>query len=243
MARLAAALGVVAFILLRPALGDTYCPVHGAAFPAPTNLSSNPVILAAAANLSAILDRVTRDEYQGIEYQANVSSSSIGLASIHDERDIFQHHHTAQLRNDSLGGTNNVTGDTMYRLASISKMFTVLALLMQDGKVCLEDPVTKYVPELAAAAARQKNGSSNGLYPLEEARWDEVTLHALASHLAGTPTGTSTARRCHHVLSSGFVGLTFASSRCADGYKLPPPRDQGLGATTIERFGCIFLRT
>ena len=49
--------------------------------------------------------------------------------------------------------TNNapVTPDTVFRIASMTKSFTAMAILKlrDEGKLSLEDPVSKYVPELA----------------------------------------------------------------------------------------------
>ncbi len=64
----------------------------------------------------------------------------------------------------------------MYRIASISKVFTVLLLLRHEGRISLDDPVTKYVSELAAAEAEES---------VEAVSWGNVTLGALASHLGG----------------------------------------------------------
>jgi CubicO group peptidase (beta-lactamase class C family) len=49
--------------------------------------------------------------------------------------------------------TNNapVTPETVFRIASMTKSFTAMAILKlrDEGKLTLEDPVSKYVPELA----------------------------------------------------------------------------------------------
>ena len=62
---------------------------------------------------------------------------------------------------------------TIYRIASITKMFTVTILLQlaEEGKVRLDDPAEKYVPEVASIP-----GYSNHT---------RFTLQQLASHTAG----------------------------------------------------------
>ena len=49
------------------------------------------------------------------------------------------------------------TNDTAYRIGSITKQFTVLALLRQveAGRMQLTDPIEKYVPELKALKDRK----------------------------------------------------------------------------------------
>ena len=46
---------------------------------------------------------------------------------------------------------DTVTPDTAFRIASMTKSFTALAILKlrDEGKLSLEDPVSKYIPELA----------------------------------------------------------------------------------------------
>jgi len=59
------------------------------------------------------------------------------------------------------------TADMRYAIGSISKQFTASALLLlqQDGKLSLDDPVSKFVPGLT--------------------RGNEVTIRELLSHTSG----------------------------------------------------------
>ena len=65
--------------------------------------------------------------------------------------------------------------DTKHRLGSITKQFTAMLILqlMEDGKVQLDAPISKYITE----------------YPSETA--DKITLHHLMSHTSGIPNYTS----------------------------------------------------
>lgn len=71
---------------------------------------------------------------------------------------------------------NNIaaTPDNIYRIGSISKTMTstVLALLVEDGTVSLDDPVSKYVPEFAELIDPQGYMS-------------DITLRHLANHTSG----------------------------------------------------------
>jgi CubicO group peptidase (beta-lactamase class C family) len=62
------------------------------------------------------------------------------------------------------------TPDTRFRIGSISKQFTSMAifLLAQEGALRLEDPLSRYLPG----------------YP----RGDEITLHMLLTHTSGIPS-------------------------------------------------------
>jgi D-alanyl-D-alanine carboxypeptidase len=63
-----------------------------------------------------------------------------------------------------------VSGDTLHQLASATKLFTGTAIMMlvEEGKLSLEDQVIKPLPELPAA-------------------WSNVTVQHLLSHTSGIP--------------------------------------------------------
>lgn len=69
-----------------------------------------------------------------------------------------------------------VDTSSVFRIASMTKSFTALAILqLRDaGKVQLDDPAERYVPELAALR-----------YPTSDAR--RITVRDLLSHAAGFP--------------------------------------------------------
>ena len=64
----------------------------------------------------------------------------------------------------------------MYRIASITKTFTVLGILYQEkaGNLSLDEPVYKYIKELRE--------DQKGTLP-----WKDITLRSLASQLSGIP--------------------------------------------------------
>lgn len=62
------------------------------------------------------------------------------------------------------------TNHTKFRLASVSKQFLAVAIMMleHEGKLKVDDPISKYVFNLPEA-------------------WNQVTLHQLMSHTSGVP--------------------------------------------------------
>jgi CubicO group peptidase (beta-lactamase class C family) len=78
-------------------------------------------------------------------------------------------------------GTKAVDANTIYRVGSITKLFTVLTFLVEAGDVHFNEPVTSFVPELRQAAQK----IDNALSPIDHVAWEDVTLGALASHMAG----------------------------------------------------------
>jgi Beta-lactamase class C and other penicillin binding proteins len=65
------------------------------------------------------------------------------------------------------------TPGTKFRLGSITKQFTSAAIyiLQERGKLKLDDPMKKYIPEAPPA-------------------WDKITIHQLLTHTAGLPNFT-----------------------------------------------------
>ena len=65
------------------------------------------------------------------------------------------------------------TKDTVYQIASVTKTFTSAAVMMlvEDGKVTLEDPVSKHLSGLPG-------------------EWQDVTIRQLLSHTSGIPDYT-----------------------------------------------------
>lgn len=70
----------------------------------------------------------------------------------------------------------DVTSDTVFRIASMTKSFTALAILKlrDEGRLSLDDPAERYVPELAGLA-----------YPSADA--PRITVRHLLTHAAGFP--------------------------------------------------------
>ncbi len=97
--------------------------------------------------------------------------------------------------------------DTLFRIASMTKPVTSVAALMliEEGKLKLEDPVTKWLPELAGhagAEGRHRAGRrhlpgatrDHGRGPDDPPRRPRLRLH-LRRARSPTPTRTSWARR------------------------------------------------
>ncbi|KAL2168551.1 hypothetical protein VTG60DRAFT_7156 [Thermothelomyces hinnuleus] len=135
----------------------------------------------AIANLTAVFTAMDRDNSTAV--RANTTSYSMEAFSTSEEGPrIFSRHHTAAAlaaaKNSS--GVRETSADAVYRLGSLTKVFTVYTWLVQDGGSKWNDHITKYVPELAAPADRAKED------PVANVAWDEVTIGALAGQLSGS---------------------------------------------------------
>ncbi|KAI1171687.1 beta-lactamase/transpeptidase-like protein [Nemania sp. FL0916] len=156
--------------------GIPNCPFPGAAFPKPTNLAASPSIQAAAAELTAAFEA-----YDGTESNnPDGTSWSLQIFSASSNEAIWEHYHTARnLLGEDGSGNFTIGPDTIYRLGSLTKIFTIMTFIAEAGDSYWNDPVTKYVPELEALAAKAESD------PVMFVDWSSVTLGALASHMAG----------------------------------------------------------
>lgn len=143
----------------------------GPVFPAPVHLGADERWPATIQSITSKLS----DAVAAASGGADANSIAVRAVSISDSRPLFDIFHTA--KSITSAGTQNVGADTVFRIGSISKLFTVYTLLLRGGFDVFEDPVTKYVPEL-----RKESSDFNAV---EDVDWDEVTVGALASQLSG----------------------------------------------------------
>lgn len=149
-------------------LANAACYHTSPAFPLPEFDPSDPILRAAFARInSAASILVAAPEFDGHSYSIEVTSSNQSLWSAH---------HTAREKNKDGRGVDEVDGDTLYRIASITKTFTVLGLLYEAaaGNLSLDDTVDIYLGDLS--------GKKGGQIP-----WKDITLRSLASQLSGIP--------------------------------------------------------
>ncbi|KAF2485669.1 putative FLP FmtA-like protein, betalactamase [Neohortaea acidophila] len=137
------------------------------AFPVPTWPHGNKDIQSTLASIEERLKDLVANEKYG------TTSFSVQLTS--NTESLWTQFHTARKFNESRPGDRHVDGDSVYRIASISKLFTTLGLLYQHdaGNVSLDDPISKYIPKLSG-----------------DLPWDDITLRILASQLSGIPRET-----------------------------------------------------
>ncbi|KAH8660133.1 beta-lactamase/transpeptidase-like protein, partial [Xylariales sp. PMI_506] len=158
------------------------CPVLGPAVPAPTELSSNEKFKAAVEALDdAVTDALETGESSSGPGLFNATTMSIGMFSLDEDQLVYQRHYTDPSVSSSEDGVNDVDANSIYRLGSISKLLTVYLFLIREGDSRFNDPITKYIPELATAGSN--TGASNGVTP----PWGDITIGQLASHMGGLP--------------------------------------------------------
>lgn len=86
----------------------------------------------------------------------------------------------------------SMSADTIFRLYSMSKPITsVMAMmLVEDGKLSLEDPVSKYIPAFAGMKVGIERKTADGKVSLTlEPQERPITIKDLLRHTAGLPYG------------------------------------------------------
>jgi CubicO group peptidase (beta-lactamase class C family) len=85
-----------------------------------------------------------------------------------------------------------MTADTIFRLYSMSKPVTSVAamMLIEDGKLSLDDPVSKYIPDFANVKVGVEKPDANGkpALPLEPVN-RPITIEDLLRHTSGLTYG------------------------------------------------------
>lgn len=125
--------------------------------------------------LQPTLKRIEK-KLAGIVAKEEYNASSFSIAITSGTNTLWSGFHTAVDRNESRKGTKEVDENSQYRIASITKVFTVLGVLKQHaaGNLSLDDPINKYIPGLPP--------KGHGGLP-----WKDITLRILASQLSGIP--------------------------------------------------------
>lgn len=142
---------------------------------APTN--PHTVLTLDAARL-ARLDRVLQ------EYVDKNQLAGIVALVLQDGRPVYER---ALGWADKEAG-RKMTADTIFRIASQTKAITSAAILilMEDGKLSVDDPVGKFIPTFRETKVAVKKDSGVEMVPAKRA----ITIRDLLTHTAGISYGT-----------------------------------------------------
>ncbi|RBQ78067.1 hypothetical protein FVER14953_03457 [Fusarium verticillioides] len=151
---------------------ETPCPLLGAIFPPVQHPLQSSAFSDSIALLNATFNELDRNgTLEGFNTTFYVQAFSASDT-------LFQHGYVPpSMKNSLTSGTLN--NDTVFRVGSVSKLLTVYTLLVEVGMKHMNDPVTKWVPELALAARKNKGDHTR------KVQWDEVTIGQLSGHMAG----------------------------------------------------------
>ena len=113
-----------------------------------------------------------------------------GVVAIVASKDHILYHHAYGLRD--VTGQKAMKEDTIFRIASMTKPVTSAAimLLVEQGKLRLDDPVSKHIPSFANREAVASFDASTGAFTTRKAA-SEVLIRHLLTHTSGLAYGFS----------------------------------------------------
>ena len=164
--------------------GQAYGDFLVATYPGPTDFTNKKsTVYAGWQNITSTLN----DAFKGNKTRGGSSvlaglrniTFSLGMFSLHslDARQL-QFHHTSPDVQEAKIGTNKVDDNSIYRVASVSKLITVLAGMVELTDEEWNRPLSNILPGL-------KQYISNDV---ETIKWDKITPWSLAAQLSGIPT-------------------------------------------------------
>ncbi|KAK6812578.1 hypothetical protein RU639_011752 [Aspergillus parasiticus] len=167
----------------------TPCPLLGPAFPAFTLDKNSSILTSALANLTGTFnEQNSKGSGSHGDTTPNTTSFSFSLFSANQGTAsaspfFFDYHYTAPSLQNSSSQIRHVNRDSVYRIGGLTQIFTVWTSLVEAGDGIWHDPVTKYLPELAAIT-KTANAKQD---PVRYVDWEDITVGQLASHMAGLP--------------------------------------------------------
>src|SRR3954447_22972185 len=81
-----------------------------------------------------------------------------------------------------------MANDSIFRIASQTKAITSVAILslMEEGKLSITDPVSRYIPSFASSKVAVRNGTTVDIVAAKRG----ITIRDLLTHTAGISYGT-----------------------------------------------------
>ncbi|KAI1319648.1 beta-lactamase/transpeptidase-like protein [Xylariaceae sp. FL0255] len=149
--------------------------------PAPTDISSpESAVRVQWDNMTTTL----RAHFKGTAVSDGLSvldncTFSVGLFSVHDpEASNIQYHHTSSDIQNSTLGVNKVDGNSIYRVASMTKLITVYSGLLLLNPSDWYKPLTDIFPEIDKLPEDD---------PIHHVQWETITPMSLALQISGIP--------------------------------------------------------
>ncbi|KAK6433826.1 hypothetical protein LTR95_009991 [Oleoguttula sp. CCFEE 5521] len=173
------ALSTLALFVLPYCEADFLTPT----FPYPSDLTSNVSLVRAAWNTV----RESFEAYYSAGLNTTATAGILGTENVTFSFSVFsledplaaselQYHSAGPQTISAENGTKSVDGDSIYRVASVSKLITAFAGQIAMNQTQWYLPITEILPEFAAASANRSTTAPD---------WSAITPHDLASQLSG----------------------------------------------------------
>ncbi|KAF2433280.1 beta-lactamase/transpeptidase-like protein, partial [Tothia fuscella] len=153
-------------------LSQSSCPLLGPVLPPNPQLHQSLAVSKAKENLPQLLQKTLAN----LSYSAT-TSFSVAVFSGFDNQSLVDYHFAAPKLNNTLT-SGSLNRNTVYRVGSVTKLTVAYTLLVHSGFGILQEPITKFIPELAEADKINAND-------LDRVEWSEITVESLLSHSSG----------------------------------------------------------
>lgn len=153
------------------ALPSDDCILLGPMFPAEFDITTTDAFRNAAESfpraINSLFSNGTLNE-TGVTFAIDVFSTATNNT-------IYSYYHSGSAL-DSYLSTGDLNDNTMFRIGSVTKLFTVYAIIVHSGWQIMEKGVVEILPELKG---------NKGSDPLDRIVWEDITVGALAAQLGG----------------------------------------------------------
>ncbi|KAJ8107543.1 hypothetical protein OPT61_g8794 [Boeremia exigua] len=168
------------------------CPLLGPALFKDFDVSNSTAFKNATKAFPGIIESI----FNSSAVNASTASFVIDVYSTYTNTSLYTYTHkaTAPALNETFPPELN--DETIFRVGSVSKLYTVYAILAHAKSLDVFDlPVTSFIPEL--------EGNSAGNASNARIVWENVTVGALASHQAGVGTFPIKSLSCEPASNNG----------------------------------------
>jgi CubicO group peptidase (beta-lactamase class C family) len=136
------------------------------------------------------------------------TSFSVQVFSGQENHSAFSFSHTDDGIAHGSVGVQEVNEDSVFRIGSISKVWTMFLYMTLNGTKYFHDPVSQYVPEL-----RTNHKAKHTKDAIDHVQWHDVTIGELASHQAGILRDCELLRmQCDHQTNESQMHLETSGS-------------------------------
>lgn len=167
-------LSLLSLTVAQDQLPTEECPLLGPVFPSDFDLVDTDAFAKAKSSFPDLINTL----FESGKLNGSISSFAVDVYSAVTNASIYSYFHqaTKPISNETFPA-RGINDGTIFRIGSVSKLYTVYAILAHAGGMEVFDhPVTQYLPELAG------NPRDN---PLQKIVWEDVTVGTLSSHMAG----------------------------------------------------------
>jgi CubicO group peptidase (beta-lactamase class C family) len=184
-------------------LANPNCPIYGAEFPKPTRLEDSPAWQAAMQNLSSSIDYLAQSA-ANYSFSVQVFSNNPGSPI------LYEKFHTAPNLPSNTTGVKTVDANTVYRIGSVTKIFTVLAFLAEAGDKYFNHPITEFIPELSSLSASRQQPADSDIRTVD---WEDINLISLITQMSGIERDCEFSHSRRVQLGSSLWSLSYYGRR------------------------------